>query len=171
MARTPTSGVIATAISPEEYANFIDQIELQTIWLSETRIRNHCGPEAPERNSIRINSGARWESTLSGFRAFCQYRVRFKSEDTPSLDLDVTYGLDFSSSDPMTDDIFAIFREVNLPVNTWPYLREFVSTTMGRMSWAPFTLPAFKTSTGRASQRGSTRKASSRTGVQPPNSK
>lgn len=165
------TAVDENAISPEEYAGFISQIELQTIWLSEMRVRNHCGPEAPERNSIHISRKVRWEPTPDGFRAFCQYRVRFRSEDEPSLDLDVTYGLDFSSSDPMTDDIFVIFREVNLPVNTWPYLREFVSTTMGRMSWVPFTLPAFKTGIGPSSRRPSTRKASLRTDVQTPKSK
>ncbi len=140
------------SISPQSYAAFIGQIELHTIWLSEVRVRNYCGPDAPDHNSVRISSKAKWELTLSGFRAFTEYKVRLKSDDAPSLDLDVTYGLDFVSSEPMTDEIFLIFRDVNLPVNTWPYLREFVSTTMGRMNWAPFTLPTFKTGTERPSR-------------------
>ena len=169
MAKITTSRatvVDENAISPEEYAGFISQIELQTIWLNKALVQNYCGPDAPDRNSVRINSKTKWESMPSGFRAFVEYKVRLKSNDEPSLNLDVTYGLDFASSEPMTDEIFMIFRDVNLPVNTWPYLREFVFTMIGRMNWAPFTLPTFKTGIGRSAG-----KASSHTDVQSPISK
>lgn len=44
----------------------------------------------------------------------------------------------------MTEEIFSIFREVNLPVNTWPYLREFLASTFGRFGWEPIIIPAYK---------------------------
>ena len=45
----------------------------------------------------------------------------------------------------MSEELFTVFQEVNLPVNTWPYLRSFLADGLGRMGWPPMTLPAFKT--------------------------
>ena len=44
----------------------------------------------------------------------------------------------------MTDEIFAIYRDANLSLNTWPYLRSYLSDTLGLMHWSPFTLPVVK---------------------------
>ena len=56
--------------------------------------------------------------------------------------------VEFESDMPMTDEIFEVFQERNLPVNTWPYLRAFVSDSVSRMGWPPVTMPAFKIGTG-----------------------
>jgi len=32
----------------------------------------------------------------------------------------------------------------NLPLNTWPYLREFLQNALTRAGWPVYTLPAFK---------------------------
>lgn len=139
-------------ISPKAYAAFVGQIELEAIWLNDAKVRNHQGPNAPERSSIRVDMEARCEDREGGFRAYCQYKVRVKAGNAPALNVDVTFGLDFSSVQPMTEEIFAIFSDVNLPINTWPYLREYVATTMGRMNWTAFTLPTFKRGTGQSSR-------------------
>ncbi|MHB8576340.1 MAG: hypothetical protein ACYDCQ_13525 [Dehalococcoidia bacterium] len=73
-----------------------------------------------------------------------------ESVERPLAEINAVFALDFTSPLPMTNTIFPIFSENNLPVNTWPYLREFVSTTLGRMNWTPFTLPALKRGVGAA---------------------
>lgn len=35
------------------------------------------------------------------------------------------------------------FLNQNVPLNVWPFLREYVSNTVTRMGWSAFTLPAF----------------------------
>ena len=57
-----------------------------------------------------------------------------------SVSLEARYG----SKTLMTDAIFAEFERVNLPLNTWPYFREFLQSTLTRAGWPPFVLPAFK---------------------------
>ena len=99
-------------ISPKAYAAFVGQIELEAIWLNEARVRNHQGPDAPERSSIRVDMDAKCEDREGGFRAYCQYKVRVKTGNAPALDVDVTFGLDFSSAQPMTEEVFAIFSDV-----------------------------------------------------------
>ncbi|WP_157205831.1 hypothetical protein [Calidithermus timidus] len=39
---------------------------------------------------------------------------------------------------------FEVFKEINLPINMWPFAREFIHNTMARMDWPPFTLPLRK---------------------------
>lgn len=139
-------------ISREDYATFIGQIELVEIWLHEANVVNKHGPQTPEQATFRFSSKATWESQPAGFRIFHHYSVCVEAADALFAEVNVTFGLDFASKEPMTEAVFAIFEDVNLSVNTWPFLREFVSTTMGRMNWIPFTLPALKKGVRRASR-------------------
>jgi hypothetical protein len=130
--------------SATEYNTFVGQIELRAIWLQRAKIVNAAGPVTPEHAAIRVEARAEWEPWGAGFQALHQFTIRVETPDTVLAEIEVTFGLHFASGQPMTEPLFAIFQDVNLPVNTWPYVREFVSTTMGRMNWVPFTLPALK---------------------------
>jgi hypothetical protein len=145
------SAEIRPGIRREVYAAFIAQIELLDIWLHEAKVINRYGPHPPKRGVFRFTSQVGWEARPGGFRAFDRAHVVLEAGDVEYAELEVTFGLDFASQEPLTADLFAVFGEVNLPVNTWPYLREFVSTTMGRMGWRPFTLPALKRGTASSS--------------------
>lgn len=152
--RTPSArrGRTSPAVTPETYAEFVRQVDLRTIWLQAARVENYHGPETPKQGAFHIDASATWERRSGGFRVLHRSTIRLTGADgddadEPLADVEVTFGLDFDSTQPMTDALFKIFEEVNLPVNTWPYLREYLATTMGRMSWAPFTLPAVKRGT------------------------
>ena len=134
-------------IDPAIYNAFIGQIELTSIWLSSSSIENPSGPGSPGEVSIDIAGNARWESVEDGLVAFHAYDVTFKESDSKVAGISVTFGLEFKSEQAMTEELFAVFQEVNLPVNTWPYLRAFLADALGRMGWPPPTLPAFKTGT------------------------
>lgn len=141
-----------------EYNNFISQIELHSIWLSSARIENRHGHEKPERATVQVKSKASWEPVVGGFKVLHTYNVVITKDTEAAAEVKVTFGLLFNSDQAMTDDIFRIFRDVNLPVNTWPYLRSFLADVLGRMGWAPFTLPTFKygvTNGGSSSSRSS----------------
>ncbi len=136
-------------ISPQMYAAFIGQIELRAIWLASATVTNTSGPDTPEAGALNIEEITRWEAIATGFRAFHRYRVRLSENDEAHAEIATEFGVEFLSPEPMTDALFAVFARANLPVNTWPYLREFVSATMGRFGWEPFTLPALKRGTPR----------------------
>ena len=137
----------AEPIDPAIYNAFIGQIELTSIWLSSSSIENSAGPGSLGEASIDIGASARWESAEVGFVAFQAYDVTFKESDSEVAGISVTFGLEFKSEQAMTDELFTVFQDVNLPVNTWPYLRAFLADALGRMGWPPLTLPAFKTGT------------------------
>src|SRR5579859_3810881 len=106
------------SIAPREYAAFIDQIDLVTIWLSAAQLNNQYGPNTPEKGIVDIQRSSRWEQSQRGFRAFHTYTVTVKTADTTLATAEVTFGLDFDSALPMTAALFDVFRTVNLPVNT-----------------------------------------------------
>ena len=132
-------------IDPAIYNAFIGHIELSSIWLSSSSIENPGGPGSPGEASIDIGASARWESVDDGFVAFHAYDVTIKVTDSKVVSISVTFGLEFKSEQAMSEELFTVFQDVNLPVNTWPYLRAFLADVLGRMGWPPLTLPAFKT--------------------------
>jgi hypothetical protein len=52
----------------------------------------------------------------------------------------------YSTAQRMTDEIFNEFGRRNLPLNTWPYFREFVHAALARTGWPVFVLPVYKAS-------------------------
>jgi hypothetical protein len=146
---TPAPDAEREKVDPKVYAAFIGQIELRSIWLARAQVTNTAGPDTPESGALGIEERTRWEVVATGFRAFHDYRVRLGEGDETPAEIRAEFGVEFLSPEPMTEPLFAVFSRANLPVNTWPYLREFVSATMGRFGWEPFTLPALKRGTPR----------------------
>lgn len=153
-------------VSREAYNAFIEQIELVNLWLKEARVANHAEPwTVPEQGIYSIEPSASWQLVEDGFRALSRNVVRLVHQDTTFLEVDVTYAVEYRSAQPMTEAIFAVFEDVNLPLNAWPYLREFVSTTLGRMGWLPYTMPAFKVGVKASEADKPARRRSSRQAV------
>lgn len=147
-ARAATRRRKPVEITPDQYAAFIQQLELESIWLAEASVRNEVGPVMPDEARIAFEPlEAEYEPTEDGFECYHEYGLQIHSDDSPVAEIMATLGVRFRSEMPMTAELFEPFKEVNLPVNTWPFFREFVHTTLGRFGWVPFTLPAFKVGT------------------------
>ncbi len=101
-------------VSPEEYRDFIKRIDLEDIFFAKASFKILV-PEMLKIEEIGVDVKNRAELV-----------VRYSSEKK------------------ITDDIFGLFKEVNLPVNTWPYFREYVHSCMGRLNLPPLVLPALK---------------------------
>lgn len=52
-----------------------------------------------------------------------------------------TYILDFQVGGPIDDEIFKIFADSTVLVDSWPYFRELVQSMLLRMGLAPVVLP------------------------------
>ncbi len=130
--------------SADEYNAFIRQIELRAVWLSRADVANNVGSEPPDRTDVTVHRRSRWEAATNGFQAFDEYEIILGSEDQPAARIAVTLGLAYDSNELMSDALFDPFQQFNLPLNAWPYAREFVANTTARMNWVPFTLPALQ---------------------------
>ncbi len=131
-------------IDPAIYGAFIGQIELSSIWLASSSVENSAGPGNPSEGSVDVAASAHWEPAEDGFVAFHAYDVKIEVNDSKAAGISATFGLEFKSEQAMSEDLFTVFQDVNLPVNTWPYLRSFLADSLGRMGWPTLTLPAFK---------------------------
>jgi hypothetical protein len=141
-------GSVNDPVDRNAYAVFISQLELHSIWVESANVANFHGPTLPDGLSIIVDGGNRWESLPDGFRAFQHYRIRLNNQEEKLLaEIQVTFGADYESELPMSDELFATFGDVNLPLNTWPYLREYAASTVGRLGWLPITLPTLKAGT------------------------
>ncbi len=136
------------SIDPAEYARFIGQIELTGVWLKDAKIENLLGSESPERSEVHLDDYATWNEVPGGYTVFHTYSLNISDLESDVAILSVTFGVDYDSELTMTSELFEVFQAVNLPFNTWPYLREFIASILGRMNWYPFVLPALKRGVG-----------------------
>jgi hypothetical protein len=145
--------------SPEEYAEFIRGIELLDVRLVSSESRSSAyRPEAPElKLLVRYGSDIARVNSAEGyaFEAYPRLRVdaRQGSDDEPAGHVEVRYGLRYKSELKPTDGFLEIFSNVNLQVNAWPYLREYVQQAITRFGWTPLVLPTLKTTPARKRQK------------------
>jgi hypothetical protein len=64
-----------------------------------------------------------------------------KRSKSQCLKLSVTYCLILSSKERFTKAFFEFYKESLLPINMWPFVREFVNNMTARMNVPPLNLP------------------------------
>jgi len=96
--------------------------------------------------SYNIDKAAEYKLTPYGFKVRSAYVLK-ATQGQPEkayAKIECIFIVEYASEKPMTDAIFEIFKDVNLPLNTWPYFREFVEQATCRMGLPSLTLPVFQ---------------------------
>jgi len=57
------------------------------------------------------------------------------------IDFHVEYTVTFQINFKFNSEFFEIYSEVTLPINTYPFFREFIYSTISKMGLPPLTLP------------------------------
>ncbi len=98
---------------------------------SEVDIRDTAQFKIESKNSIKM---------------IHNYKLKIENSKSKKniLQIDLAFELVFSSKETFTQEFFDVYKEDSLPLNTWPYFREFVSSIIQRMNFPPLTLPLFK---------------------------
>ena len=150
------------AVTPEVYNSFLQGLELKRVRLVAARVEAKVAHPAPTETEIRAEYGGHFENRDHGFEAFAIYKLEFVGNSEVQGGIETTFGLFFDSPEPMREDVFEVFRELNLKMNSWPFAREYVQTNMGRMDWPGFTLPLLKPSPPEPESNKPKRKSSKR---------
>ena len=138
-------------LDPQEYVEFIAQLELQNIWLSDVKCSGDTGIGFALRTEFDLNSRVSYDNWEGGLDIQHTYELTISAMlgDPISLDfgeaeftIEATYEVELETGISMTDALMQPFTALNLPVYTWPYFRELVSSMMGRMGWQSYTLPS-----------------------------
>jgi len=137
-------------MEPKKYINILKKIELDEIYLeacSSELTREHI--KLQESLEVNIRDKASYEQLKNKLRIKHKYFLTAKTPKTGkdfAIKASVTFCLIFATQEPIEKEFFDIFREINLPLNSWPYFREFIQSMTQRMNVPPLTLPLIKSS-------------------------
>jgi hypothetical protein len=136
------------ANSMEEYRGFISQIEIKDIKVLKASLDNTAWPGAfPGEGTIDVKrDDPEYRNQDAAFICVDGYSLvgSGRKDAEPIMKVSVKFAVTYSSKIPMEDKFFKQFKESNLSVNTWPYLREFVHNSLSRMGLPTLILPAKK---------------------------
>lgn len=133
-------------ITPQNYAEILKGLELKSIGLIS------CKSIIDRENfnvnlSISIKDEATFKKNEEG-EIEILHKYRLNGKDTKlkkiAIKIECAFCLTFSSKKNFSQDFFEIFKSINLPVNSWPFFREFIFTLTSKMNIPPLTLPLFK---------------------------
>jgi len=136
-------------VSPEKYRDFIEGIELENIFFAKGAFELLV-PEIPQGETISVSVKERAELLKRDTKAFSIKHIYdlwgslTKEKGHKCMEVHAEIIVEYSSKKRITNAIFDIFKKVNLPVNTWPYFREYVHNCTARFNLIPLVLPALK---------------------------
>jgi len=132
-------------LSFKEYNNFVKQIEVDDIRMVSAKVDILDYSYSPSSAEVKWRTKASYEQVEEQFNVFHRYNVTIWDKETKEAKakISATFLVSYSSKIPISDDLFEIFKVRNLPLNTWPYLREFVHNAIMRMGWPPFIAPTY----------------------------
>ncbi|HET7463315.1 MAG TPA: hypothetical protein VFJ82_18820 [Longimicrobium sp.] len=127
------------------YNAFIGELDLVSIRLARARIE---APSTPERGHLiptLSEPGARYENQDGHVLVFHElgFAGTYDDETGTAVSIEAEFEVKYSSAQRMSDQLFTEFQRRNLPLNTWPYFREFVHAALARTGWPVFVLPAY----------------------------
>ena len=128
----------------EEYNEFIKQIDIEDIRLISAKLDNLDYSYFPEKTIVKSRMKAEFTNKEEAIEVVHSYHATFMEEEKDiKAKISVAFLLNYSSKMPMNDELFSLFKRRQLPLNTWPYFREFVHSTCSRMGWPPFIAPIY----------------------------
>lgn len=129
----------------KEYNNFVKQIEIDDIRIVSAQVHILDYSYSPTSAEVKWRTQVSYKSAKGQFNVSHRYNVTILDKETrkAKAKISVTFYVSYSSKIPVNDDLFEIFKVHNLPLNTWPYLREFVHNITMRIGWPPFIAPTY----------------------------
>lgn len=131
-------------ISPEDYRKILKGLELKDILLCSLKadLKHELLSEGMK---ISIKDNAEFETNDDEFIIRNKYTLSAKNKNNKiALKIECTFIVVFDSREEITDDFFEVYKDTSLPLNVWPFFREFVNSTTARMNIPPLTLPLLK---------------------------
>jgi preprotein translocase subunit SecB len=142
---TVTSKKQKNGPTSKDYNDFIAQIEIADIRIIAAQVKVLDYSYFPSSAKVNWRMSASYEKAEEYFNVDNRYNLTISEKGTKGTKarISVTFRIVYSSKIPINDGLFEIFKEINLPLNTWPYFREFIHNTTLRMGWKPMIAPIY----------------------------
>lgn len=131
-------------ISSEKYREILDGLELKNILMSDLKaaIKHELFSEGL---TVSIKDSSIYENKEDEVIVRNTYRLTARNKEKKiALKIEATFILVFETKEKITDNFFEVYQKISLPLNVWPFFREFVNSTTARMNIPPITLPLLK---------------------------
>jgi hypothetical protein len=135
-----------TALTPQEYRQSLSQVDLNEIFLEEcsAKLRRDLISQSMEISIKDKTTCSRQEDNHLAVEHRYELTTGPGRKKDCALKVLCVYRLEYTSEAPLSDEFLEVFRSHNVPLNTWPYFREFVQNMTQRMNLPPLTLPLMK---------------------------
>lgn len=131
-------------ISPKEYRNILESLELDTLYLTE--LNSKFKEDFVSSNLVlNIEEKYTFEQVSSILKVYCFFKLSAKDEtkEESSITLQAKYTIRYKLSKDViiSKDFMKVFTNLTLGMLLWPYFREIVHNTVYRMGMPPLVLP------------------------------
>jgi len=133
---------------PDEYFRLLKGFDIKDIYLTSCNYsvdKNKFGsnPESSIDISLETNTSFKLEESKKGATFIVNNNLvgKNKNEDSNVIDIKTTYELYFISSEEINNEFLSIYSEISLPLNIFPYFREFMQNLTIRSGISPIVLP------------------------------
>ena len=136
-------------IPSEEYHQFIKGLEIVNVVLASAELKRLALPqdaklgfdaEASEIQTTRVQDGFGCQMPLQ----FKLYEESLDGQKTVFAEIHVTFEAWYRAEVAPSDQMLEAFTQVNLRMNLWPYVREFVHSQTQLMGLPPLVIPHLK---------------------------
>ena len=121
--------------------------DLNLVLIRTVRVDHRAGEEVRHADvkQLRLDYNASYTNTEDGFVAEATYTLRLVGPHRKVFGrTTIVFRVYYTTPRPMTDEIFEIFGNRPLKVQTWPYLREIFQNLSWRSNWPAASLPILK---------------------------
>lgn len=152
VAAKPVPAEAIPSLNEREFNSLVQVVQLQDLYLSETRARlipeepdTAEGPSELQLGPIQTRSSRPREGTL-----YCGVRFEANAQQRSDNCFRVNIFAEYSLIYEIPADLFlsdttaAFFARRNAVFNAWPFFRELMHSTAGRMGIPPLLLPVFR---------------------------
>ena len=133
-------------IDPKAYRKILVGLQLKSLSVMKGKFSS-CKENFIPNSEVDISDTALFKiESKNSFKIIHTYQLKIENKKNKKniLRIDLSFELVFTSKETFTQEFFDVYTEDSLPLNTWPYFREFVSSIIQRMNFPPLTLPLFK---------------------------
>jgi len=134
-------------ITPEEYRNILEALELDTLYLSElnTKFKEDFISSNLRLGIEEKNTFVQEDSTLKVFYSF-KLTASDEAKTEPAIYIFVKYTVRYKILKEIliTKEFIKVFSDITIGMLLWTYFRELVNNTTYRMGMPPLVLPLKK---------------------------
>jgi hypothetical protein len=130
-------------LSPDQYNDILKGLVLKNVRISSAQFKS-ASLRGKTELSVDMSYAAEWQKSkekLILITAHCQFVAREESSNDEAVRISADYEVLLKTTNEFTNEFFAIYKDLSLPINVWPFFREFVQSILGRIGYPPYTLP------------------------------